>query len=62
LLAEYDGNGACVREYIYLGAKMIAEYSSGENDYYDWTKDQINLNGKSRRKKPIKLDSSCPVG
>ena len=25
LLAEYDGYGVCLREYIYIGAKMVAE-------------------------------------
>lgn len=26
LLAEYDGYGQCLWEYIYIGAKMVAEY------------------------------------
>jgi len=34
LLAEYDGYGACLREYIYIAAKMVAEYQPVDNKYY----------------------------
>ena len=42
LLAEYDGLGACLREFIYIGAKLVAEYQPLENKYYYHTTDQIN--------------------
>jgi hypothetical protein len=42
LLAEYDGLGACLREFIYVGAKLVAEYHPVENKYYYYTTDQIN--------------------
>jgi len=42
LLAEYDGYGACLRGYLYIGAKMVAEYHSVDNKYYYYTTDQIN--------------------
>ncbi len=47
ILAEYDGYGNCLREYIYVGAKMVAEYQPdrvhpNEGKYYFYTTDQIN--------------------
>jgi RHS repeat-associated protein len=42
LLAEYDGYGACLREYVYIGAKMVAEYHPLDSKYYYYTTDQIN--------------------
>ncbi|MDI6699579.1 MAG: DUF5675 family protein, partial [Candidatus Saccharicenans sp.] len=42
LLAEYDGYGVCLREYIYVGAKMVAEYQPATGKYYYYTTDQIN--------------------
>ncbi len=42
LLAEYDGYRNCLREYIYVGAKMVAEYQPAQNKYYFYTTDQIN--------------------
>ena len=42
LLAEYDGYGNCLREYIYIGAKMVAEYQPATGKYYYYTTDQIN--------------------
>ncbi|MCR4410734.1 MAG: hypothetical protein NUW11_10670 [Candidatus Saccharicenans sp.] len=47
LLAEYDGYGDCLREYIYIGAKMVAEYQPDRVDpqkgkYYYYTTDQVN--------------------
>lgn len=42
MLAEYDGYGQCLREYIYIGAKMMAEYQPTTGKYYYYTTDQIN--------------------
>ena len=33
LLAEYNGLGICVRDYIDMGGKLIAEYLPQENSY-----------------------------
>ena len=41
LLAEYDGYGVCLREYIYIGEKMVAEYQPQTCKYYYYTIDQI---------------------
>ena len=41
MLAEYDGNGECLREHIYLGAKMVTEYQPQTGKYYYYTTDQI---------------------
>jgi RHS repeat-associated protein len=42
LLAEYDGTGACVKDYLYLGGKMIGEYLPVTSIYYYYASDQIN--------------------
>ncbi len=42
LLAEYDGTGACVKDYLYLGGKMIGEYQPVTGTYYYFASDQIN--------------------
>ena len=42
LLAEYDGTGACVKDYIYMGNRLIAEYQPAIGKYYYYTSDQIN--------------------
>ena len=42
LLAEYDGNGNCVKDYIYMGNRLIAEYQPLAPKYYYYTTDQIN--------------------
>ncbi len=42
LLAEYDGTGACVRDYIYMGNRLIAEYQPATGKTYYYTPDQIN--------------------
>ncbi|NIM13622.1 MAG: hypothetical protein GTO45_16010, partial [Candidatus Aminicenantes bacterium] len=42
LLAEYDQNGTCVRDYIYSGNRLIAEYKPQTNTYYYYMSDQIN--------------------
>jgi len=42
LLAEYDGTGACVKDYIYMGNRLIAEYQPATAKYYYYTSDQIN--------------------
>jgi RHS repeat-associated protein len=41
LVAEYNGLGICVREYIYMGGKLIAEYRPPENAYLYYATDQI---------------------
>jgi RHS repeat-associated protein len=41
LLAEYDLYGTCLRDYIYMGNLLIAEYVPASGQYYYYTKDQI---------------------
>jgi RHS repeat-associated protein len=41
-LAEYDIYGTCLRDYIYMGGRLIAEYKPQEGKYYYYTSDQIN--------------------
>ncbi len=42
LMAEYNGLGECVREYIYLGDRLLAEYQPQSNELYFYTADHIN--------------------
>ncbi|MCU0289504.1 MAG: RHS repeat-associated core domain-containing protein [Acidobacteria bacterium] len=42
LLSEYDQSGACVRDYIYAGTRLIAEYRPQTSKYYYYMSDQIN--------------------
>ncbi|MCK4762698.1 MAG: RHS repeat-associated core domain-containing protein [Candidatus Aminicenantes bacterium] len=46
LMAEYDHSGICVKEYIYFGNKLVAEYLPQENPpegkYYYHLSDQVN--------------------
>jgi RHS repeat-associated protein len=42
LLAEYDHNGNCVRDYIYFGNRLLAEYRPQTNEYFYYMTDQIN--------------------
>lgn len=42
LLAEYNLYGQCVRDYIYMGAQLVAEYQPSTSLYYYYTSDQIN--------------------
>jgi hypothetical protein len=42
LMAEYDHNGNCVKDYIYVGNRLIAEYQPQANKYYYYMSDQIN--------------------
>ncbi|MEN6561276.1 MAG: hypothetical protein ABFD52_10920 [Acidobacteriota bacterium] len=42
LLAEYDLYGECVRDYIYMGAQLVAEYRPPTSQYYYSQGDQIN--------------------
>jgi len=42
LMAEYDHNGNCVKDYIYAGNRLIAEYQPQANKYYYYMSDQIN--------------------
>ena len=41
LMAEYNTYGQWVRDYIYVGNQLVAEYKGG-NDYYYYASDQIN--------------------
>jgi RHS repeat-associated protein len=42
LLAEYDHNGNCIRDYIYAGNRLIAEYKPQTVEYFYYMTDQIN--------------------
>jgi RHS repeat-associated protein len=42
LLAEYDHNGNCTRDYIYAGNRLIAEYKPQTSEYFYYMTDQIN--------------------
>ncbi len=42
LLAEYDANGICQKDYVYMGNKLIAEYQPAVAKTYYYTSDQIN--------------------
>ncbi len=42
LLCEYDHNGNCVKDYIYIGNRLLAEYHPQTNKYYYYTIDQVN--------------------
>jgi RHS repeat-associated protein len=42
LLAEYDHDGNCVRDFIYFGDRLIAEYRPQTNKYYYYMIDQVN--------------------
>lgn len=41
LLAEYDVYGNCLKEYIYMGSRLVAEYDPATSQYYYYTQDQI---------------------
>jgi RHS repeat-associated protein len=41
LLAEYDIYGICLKEYIYMGSRLVAEYSPATSQYLYYTQDQI---------------------
>jgi len=41
LLAEYDVHGTCIRDYIYMGDRLVAEYDPSSANYYYYTQDQI---------------------
>jgi len=42
LLAEYNGLGECLRDYIYLGDRLLAEYQPQTGQIYYYTSDQVN--------------------
>jgi RHS repeat-associated protein len=42
LLSEYDQSGTCVRDYVYAGNRLIAEYRPQTSKYYYYMSDQIN--------------------
>ena len=54
LLAEYDIYGICLKEYIYMGSRLIAEYNPSTSQYFYYTQDQI---GSTR----IVTDDTCNV-
>jgi RHS repeat-associated protein len=41
LLAEYDIYGICLKEYIYMGSRLIAEYNPATSQYHYYTQDRI---------------------
>ena len=41
LLAEYDIYGACLRDYIYMGSRLVAEYAPATGQYFYYMQDQI---------------------
>ena len=41
LLAEYNAGGLCVRDYIYSGNRLVAEFRPQESKYYFYMPDQI---------------------
>jgi len=41
LLAEYDISGICLKEYIYMGSRLIAEFNPSTSQYLYYTQDQI---------------------
>ena len=41
LMAEYDGAGQLVRDYIYIGNQLVAEYQGGTTYFY-YASDQVN--------------------
>ena len=42
LLAEYNRSDQCVKEYVYIGSRLLAEYKPQGNRTYFYTPDQIN--------------------
>jgi RHS repeat-associated protein len=41
LLAEYDIYGECLKDYIYMGARLVAEFKPVTSQYFYYTQDQI---------------------
>jgi RHS repeat-associated protein len=41
LLAEYDIYGECLKDYIYMGARLVAEYKPAAAQYFYYSQDQI---------------------
>ena len=41
LLAEYDVYGECLKDYIYMGARLVAEFKPATAEYFYYTQDQI---------------------
>jgi RHS repeat-associated protein len=41
LLAEYDMYGTCLRDYIYMGSRLVAEYVPATGQYFYYLQDQI---------------------
>ena len=41
LLAEYDIYGTCLKDYIYMGSRLVAEYVPATGQYFYYMQDQI---------------------
>ena len=41
LLAEYDIYGICLKEYIFMGSRLVAEFNPATSQYHYYTQDQI---------------------
>jgi hypothetical protein len=42
LLAEYDIYGICLKDYIYMGGRLVAEFNPSTSQYLYYTQDQIS--------------------
>lgn len=42
LISEYDSNGTCLKDYIHMGRRLLAEYLPLTGNKYYYTFDQIN--------------------
>ena len=40
-ISEYDISEICLKEYIYMGSRLVAEYDPATSQYYYYTQDQI---------------------
>ena len=42
LLAEYDIYGTCLKDYVYMGSRLVAEYNPATSAYHYYAQDQIS--------------------
>ncbi|MGE5340870.1 MAG: RHS repeat domain-containing protein, partial [Candidatus Omnitrophota bacterium] len=42
LLSEYDGSGNCLRDYVYMGNRLIGDYQPGSGTYHYYMSDQVS--------------------
>jgi hypothetical protein len=40
-MAEYDISGICLKDYIYMGSRLVAEFNPSTSQYLFYTQDQI---------------------